>query len=173
MEKTNYIKINVRGTKMCMGKDLLCELPYIKGLLKSPMQNNERDDDGMLIIDEDPGILCCVIDRYREWLQLGCPEAFEDKTPRRGLSVAFAQRMGFEEEFVEALSANFVKKYTQADLFRCFYCNGVFARNETSVQKECRYHNKDCECKFIRATCTRLPFHSEVALDIATPPKKI
>lgn len=173
MEKTNFIKLNARGNKFLMGKDLLCELPYIKGLLESPMQNNERDDEGRLILDEDPGIICFVIDKYREWLQLGSPEAFEDKTIKRGLAVAFAQRMGFEEEFVKALSANYVKIYTQADLFRCFYCNKVFARNEMGVNKECRYHEKGCGCNFpTRINCTRLPFHSETPLDIANLPRK-
>ena len=83
--------------------------------------------------------------------------------------------MAFAPEFVRALSNKRIKIIDKSDLYKCFYCKNIYAKNEYFSMKECRYHGVDCVCsnqtgKY--SQCERLPYHSEVELDIAKPPKK-
>ena len=81
--------------------------------------------------------------------------------------------MAFEPEFVRALSNKRIKIIDRTDLYKCFYCKQIYARNETASMKECRYHGHDCMCSDPHKSysrCCRLPYHSEVELDIAKQP---
>ena len=173
-ELRNYISLNLRGKTMMFGKDIVCELPYIASLVSGPLQNSERDEHGVHIIDEQDTTFCMVLDRYREWLQLESPEYFDNQyISRRGLLVACAQRLGCEYKFVEALRCRRVVEHSIDDLYRCYYCNQVFSHTERDSQKECKYHSIGCNCKSYKYGCTRLPYHSETRLDIANEPNPV
>ena len=158
-----YINLNLRGTILLIGKDLACELPYVNALIDGPLQGSERDEQGNHIIDEQMPTFCALLDYYREWLQLGSPDFFENHLiSKRGLIAAAAERMGCEPKFVNAVRCRQVKKYNVENLFRCYYCQQVYARDETASQRECKYHKKDCTCRTIdKYGCSRIPFHSE------------
>ena len=172
-EFRDYICLSFRGVPMWFGNDLVCELPYVNALVNGPLQGSERDESGNHIIDEQLSTFCELLDYHRQWMQEGCPEFMERTIQKRGLIVAAAERMGCVPEFVQAIRTCGVKKYKIEDLFRCYYCNQVFARTEKSSQRECKYHRETCLCeRKHKYGCTRLPFHSETPLDIAHKPAK-
>jgi hypothetical protein len=83
--------------------------------------------------------------------------------------------MAFETEFVKALSSKRVNIIDERDLYECYYCQKIFAKNESASIKECRYHSLHCMCRNTDTSygkCCRLPYHSPVELDIAKPPAK-
>jgi hypothetical protein len=89
-ESSKFILFNFRGKVSFVGKDLVSEVPYLKALT-GVMSNSPRDEDGYLMIDENSSIFYCVLDKYREWLELGQPDAFEHSVPSRGLCVSLAR----------------------------------------------------------------------------------
>lgn len=170
---SRFIRFNFRGTISFVGKDLVEMVPYMNALANGPIANSPRDENGYLMIDEQPNLFYCVLDRYRDWLESDQPDSFDTHINSRGLCVSLARRMAFEPEYVKALSRKTVKTIDKNDLYVCYYCDKIFARNESSSMKECKYHKIRCDCNLERSysSCCRLPYHSEEKLDIATPPK--
>ena len=173
--KDPFIYFNLRGKAKYIGRDLVELVPYLNALVNGKMQNSPKDEHGRYMIDENSTTFFYVIDKYREWLQLGQPKslATQYSSSLRGLPVSLAQRMSFEPEFVNALNSTTIKEYTEDDLYKCYYCNQIFARNERSSMKECTYHKDGCTCRSNSySKCSRLPYHSETPIAIADEPKK-
>jgi hypothetical protein len=170
-----YVYLNFRGAIHYVRRDTVTIVPYLNLLVNGPMKNSPRDEKGYLILDENPNMFFYVIDKYREWLELDNPNSFpSDYMSKRGLCISVAKRMSFDNKFIEALRNKTYTIFNKDDLYSCYYCHLIFARGEKSASKECRYHSVKCACLPRRInTCTRLPYHSEVKIDIAIEPRPI
>ncbi len=149
----SFIKLHCRDRITYFQKDSLILLPYIYNLVtKDNFAKSPMDEDGYILVDEEASTLYYLIDKYREWLEVGHLNYVKSK----GLISSAAKRLGCDQDFINELQPIFTK-----ELFKCYYCDNLFIKGEKSVETPCNYR---CEESFKRA---RVPYHTEKELPFA------
>ena len=173
-----FIYLNCRGAETLISRESAELIPYINSLINGPFKNNPHDKKGYIIIDESASSLFYMIDMYRAWIESGNPSSLALSLNRTSpgtqqyLHASIARRLGFEDEFVNALIKPKKTLTIDSDLFVCYYCKNIYSKDERKAYEECDYHTNQCSCRFNKG-CRRIPCHSPIKVEGAFEPKVI